>query len=75
MLPIPSSHPSARVYVHGETFEIYHYGDCGFSGTDTTSIRIHIATSHKEIRNVCDSPDEFGIAKLPVVAKKEKAES
>ena len=61
-----------RVHEYGENFEIYPCEECGYRGTDITSIRKHIADSHEKSRNACDSLEELGIVALPVVAKRRK---
>ena len=61
-----------RVHEYGETFEIYPCEECGFRGTDITSIRIHIANSHENNSTASKSPEDLGIVKLPVVTKRRK---
>ena len=39
---------------------------------DKTTIRIHIANSHEKNGNACDSIEDLGIVKLPVVKKRRK---
>ena len=61
-----------RVHEYGEIFDLYPCEECGFRGTDVLSIQAHIKERHKNLSNVCESLEEFGIEQLPVYSKRRK---
>ena len=67
----PANHVE-RVHEYGETFDLYPCEECGYRGTDVTSIRRHIAENHEKNRTASESLKDLGIVKLPVVTKRRK---
>ena len=61
-----------RVHEYGETFDLYPCEECGYRGTDITSIRKHIADNHERSETSSESLEDLGIVSLPVVTKRRR---